>query len=91
MQADTLLADKAFYADERVIEPLLAAGKTPVIPPKSNRKTQRTFDKDMYKARHLIENFLLQAQGISGYRHPLRQNREKLPRRNSIGRGGHFT
>ena len=25
MQADTLLADKAFDADERVIEPLLAA------------------------------------------------------------------
>ena len=37
MQADTLLADKAFDADERVIEPLLAAGKKLVIPPKSNR------------------------------------------------------
>ena len=57
MQADTLLADKAFDADERVIEPLLTAGKTPVIPPKSNRKIQRTFDKEMYKAHHLIENF----------------------------------
>ena len=57
MQADTLLADKAFDADERVIEPLLAAGKTPVIPSKSNRKIQRAFDKEMYKARHLIENF----------------------------------
>jgi transposase len=58
MKADTLLADKAFDADERVIEPLLAAGKTPVIPPKSNRKTPRTFDKELYKARHLIENFV---------------------------------
>jgi transposase len=57
MQADTLLADKAFDADERVIEPLLAAGKTPVIPSRANRKIQRTFDKAMYKARHLIENF----------------------------------
>ena len=57
MQADTLLADKAFDADERVIEPLLAAGKSPVIPSKSNRKVPRTFDKEMYKARHLIENF----------------------------------
>ena len=28
MQADTLIADKAFDADERVIEPLAAAGKT---------------------------------------------------------------
>lgn len=57
MQADTLLADKAFDADERVFKPLLAAGKTFVIPPKSNRKTQRPFDEEMYKARHLIENF----------------------------------
>jgi len=57
MKADTLLADKAYDADERVIEPLLAAGKNPVIPPKSNRKIQRTFDKEMYKARHLMENF----------------------------------
>ena len=57
MQADTLLADKAFDADQRVIEPLRAAGKTAVIPPKSNRKIQRAYDKEMYKARHLIENF----------------------------------
>jgi len=57
MQADTLVADKAFDADERVIEPLRAAGKNLVIPPKSNRKDQRAFDKEMYKARHLIENF----------------------------------
>jgi transposase len=60
MQADALLADKAFDADERVIEPLLAAGKTLVIPPKSNRKVRRTFDREMYKARHLIENFFCQ-------------------------------
>src|SRR5215204_4131485 len=72
MQADTLLADKAFDADERVIEPLLAAGKTPVIPPKSNRKIQRTFDKEMYKARHLIENFFCKLKQFRGYRHPLR-------------------
>ncbi len=57
MQADALLADKAFDADERVIEPLLAAGKTFVIPPKSNRKVKRAFDREIYKARHLIENF----------------------------------
>ena len=58
IKADTVLADKAFDADKRVIEPLLAAGKTPVIPPKSGRKTQRDFDKELYKARHLIENFV---------------------------------
>lgn len=57
MRADTLLADKAFDADERVIAPLLSRGRSFVIPPKSNRKIQRDFDKDAYKARHLIENF----------------------------------
>jgi transposase len=27
-----------------------------VIPPNSNRKFQRAYDKEMYKARHLMEN-----------------------------------
>jgi transposase len=57
MQAETLIADKAFDADKRVIEPLAEAGKTVVIPPKSNRRSPRTYDRDLYKARHLIENF----------------------------------
>jgi transposase len=55
--AMTVLADKAFDADERVIEPLRAAGKEIVIPPKRNRKEPRPYDKELYKARHLIENF----------------------------------
>ena len=57
MPSDTLIADKAFDADERVIEPLAAAGKTAVIPPKANRRSPRTFDRHLYTARHLIENF----------------------------------
>ena len=57
MQAETLIADKAFDADERVLVPLAAAGKTAVIPPKANRRLPRDFDRDLYKARHLIENF----------------------------------
>jgi transposase len=57
MQADMLIADKAFDADERVIEPLAAAGKSAVIPPKANRRAPRRFDRHLYKARHLIENF----------------------------------
>ena len=40
-----------------MIEPLAAVGKDVVIPPKSNRKQPRDYDKDTYKARHLIENF----------------------------------
>ena len=57
MQADTLIADKAFDADERVIGRLTAAGKATVIPPRSSRRTPREYDRDLYKARHLIENF----------------------------------
>lgn len=55
--AGALLAEKAFDADERVIKPLEAAGITPVIPPKSNRKNPRVYDEDLDTARHLIENF----------------------------------
>lgn len=55
--ADTIIADKAFDADERMIQPLQQAGKRIVIPPKSNRTVTRTYDEDLYKARHLIENF----------------------------------
>ena len=59
--ADALLehiaADKGYDADTRMLTPLEKAGKTAVIPPKANRKVQRQYDKELYKARHLIENF----------------------------------
>jgi transposase len=57
IQAETIIADKAYDADERVIQPLLKAGKSLVIPSKRNRKEPREYDKNLYKARHLIENF----------------------------------
>jgi transposase len=57
VEAEIVIADKAFDADERVIRPLTDAGKRAVIPSKSNRKQPRPYDKDLYKARHLIENF----------------------------------
>src|SRR3954454_3757438 len=56
LEAETLIADKAFDSDERVLEPLADARKTVVIPPRKTRKAPRAFDKDLYKARHLIEN-----------------------------------
>ena len=40
-----------------MIEPLLQAGKSVVIPPKNSRKHPGTYDRHLYKARHLIENF----------------------------------
>ena len=57
MKAKLLIADKAFDADERVIILLANKNKAVVIPPKANRKVTRTYDRDIYKARHLIENF----------------------------------
>jgi transposase len=48
MQADTLIADKAFDADERVIAPLAAAGKIAVIPPKANRRLPRDYDRHKF-------------------------------------------
>ena len=57
IQAATLIADKAFDAEERVIQPLLATGKTAVIPPRKGRKSPRAYDCELYKAGHLIENF----------------------------------
>lgn len=57
IEAQALLADRAFDADERVLNKLQEKGVKAVIPPKSNRKKPREYDKEVYKARHLIENF----------------------------------
>jgi len=56
-QAEALIADRAYDAGQRVVEPLLRAGKQVVIPSNPTRKVQRAYDRDIYKARHLIENF----------------------------------
>ena len=51
-----LIADKAFDADP-FIGALDARAITPVIPPKSNRKTPRRCDFALYCERNLIERF----------------------------------
>ncbi len=52
-----MLADKGYDADEHVILPLERAGKTAVFPPKRNRNVRRDHVKELYKSRHLTENF----------------------------------
>lgn len=52
-----LIADKAYDAQERVVEPLGKAGIDIVIPSRSNAVKPRAFDQHLYKRRHLIENF----------------------------------
>ena len=55
--AQTIIADKAYDAQARLIEPLLAKGKAVVIPSRVTNRQPREHDRDLYKARHLIENF----------------------------------
>lgn len=59
LEAEQLLADKAYDADERVLELLKAKGIEAVIPPKTNRLLPRSYDTERYKERHLIETFFL--------------------------------
>ena len=51
-----LLADKAFDADW-LVKDLTERGSKVVIPPRSNRKALREYGEEMYKWRHLVENF----------------------------------
>ena len=64
LEAKTVLADKAYDADKRVIEPLRAAEKEIVIPSKRNRKEPRAYDNELYRWRHLIENFFCKLKGF---------------------------
>ncbi len=57
LRTRTVLADKGYDADQRMLIALEKTGKTAVIPPRSHRRVKRSYDKDLYKARHLIENF----------------------------------
>lgn len=50
-----LLADKGYDAD-LARRSLRDAGAVPVIPGRRNRKSTIRYDKDRYRARHLIEN-----------------------------------
>ncbi len=66
------LADKAYDAQERVLDLLKKAGVQGVIPPKKNRKEPRAYDEELYKARHLIENFFAKLETIPRHRHQIR-------------------
>ena len=56
-QTGALIADKAYDAKQRMIEPLERAQMEIVIPSRSGAVTPREIDRHLYKRRHLIENF----------------------------------
>jgi len=60
-----LLGDKAFDADWLRAE-LNQRGATAVIPPRSNRKQRIDYDKEMYKWRHLVENYFAKIKEFRG-------------------------
>ena len=57
VRAAYALMDKAYDAD-KLIDQLKLQGIIPVIPPESNRKTPREYDRHIYKERSLIECFI---------------------------------
>jgi transposase len=54
---EALIADKG-YDSAPLISAVEANGVEAVIPPRSNRKEQRSIDKHLYKERHLVECFI---------------------------------
>jgi transposase len=57
-EADYLLADRG-YDNNAIIEHARKQDMGAVIPLKRNRRTQRFYDKELYKLRHLVENAFL--------------------------------
>ncbi len=56
--ADYLLADRG-YDSNAIIEQARRQGMETVIPSKKNCTEQRSYDKERYKLRHLVENAFL--------------------------------
>ena len=66
VETKAVIADKAYDAKERVLKPLAERGIECVIPCKKNRLQSRPYDKELYKARHLIENFFAKLKQFRG-------------------------
>lgn len=66
--AGALLADRAYDAEARVRQLLAEGNCEAVMPSTRRRKVPYDYDRELYKARHLIENFfakLKQYRGIA--------------------------
>ena len=57
IQPAAVLADKAYDPDALLANIDSKDAKAVMIPPKTNRKNQRTFDKHQYRNRDVIESF----------------------------------
>jgi len=57
LAATTVIADRGYDAETRVLAVLRKAGKVAVIPPKRRRTVQRDDDRHLYGLRYLVEHF----------------------------------
>jgi transposase len=56
IEAQSVIADKGYDANA-FVDTIEAMGAQAVIPPRSNRLTQRAYDRHLYKDRNLVERF----------------------------------
>jgi len=54
LKSEYVLADKGYDSNE-IVNAVIESGAIPVIPPRSSRNIQRSYDKEIYKERNLIE------------------------------------
>ena len=52
-----VIADKG-YDSNKFVGLIAETGMVAVIPPRSNRKTPRAYDAELYKARNVVERFI---------------------------------
>ena len=78
IKAEHLLADKAYDTNE-IVAGASAWGMNPVIPPKSNRKEKRDYDRALYKLRHLVGERFPGVQAVAGSGDPVCQELPFLP------------
>lgn len=64
--APVVIADKGYDAEARALAPLREEGKAAIIPHECNYKEPRAYDRDRYRARHLIENFFYRFKQFLG-------------------------
>jgi transposase len=55
--AQAVIADKGYDSDE-LVTTITEQQAQAVIPPRSNRKEQREYDRHLYRERHLVECFI---------------------------------
>ena len=72
VEFETLIADRA-YDSNALRDELQERGATAVIPPRANRIEEIAYDREMYKWRHLVENFFLTSSASVALRCVLRR------------------